>query len=171
MEIPRTRDVIIFDKGKTFTVNLTQEMVSGGWKGGQGVQYVSAQNEEPYVTYSSGIAAGFLLWGSDEVSDDFTAMTRNQPTYAFATMGAGAWLMSTATYEEFTYASRIGPGPLVPIVYNPSDRLYFSLRGLWTKEDEFVLSGDPRAPNVIIGSVSQAPSPGWDNYMTIQVSI
>ena len=38
MEIPRTRDVIIFDKGKTFTVNLTQEMVSGGWKGGQGVQ-------------------------------------------------------------------------------------------------------------------------------------
>lgn len=171
MEIPRTRDVIIFDKGKTFTVNLSSAMVTAGWRGGQGVQYTTPQNEEPYVTFSDGFGTGFLLWGSNETSDEFTSMTRNQPTYAFATVGCGAWLMSTNNYEVYTYASRQA-GPLVKIVYNPSDRLFFSLRGLWTKEDEWTLSGDPRAPNRHrVGYVSQAPNPLWNNYMTIQVSI
>jgi hypothetical protein len=172
MEIPRTRDVIIFDKGKTFTVNLNQAMVAGGWKGGQGVQYTTPQNDEMYVTYSNGVACGFLLWGSNEPSDQYTSMTENQPTYAFATMGAGSWLISTATYEQYTYASRLSGGPLVPLVYNASDRLLFSLRGLWTKEDEWTLSGDPRAPNKFyVGSVSQISLPTWDDYLTIQTSL
>jgi hypothetical protein len=171
MDIPRTRDVIIFDKGKTFTVNLNQPMVFGGWKGGQGVQYTAPQNEEPYVTYANGVGSGFLLWGSNEVSDQYTAMTENQVTYAFATMGAGSWLISTATYEKYTYASRTGAGPLVPLVYNASDRLFFSLRGLFTKEDELILSGDPRAPNSVIGYVSQIALPTWNDYLTIQTSI
>lgn len=172
MEIQRTRDVIIFDKGKTFTVNLSASMVSVGWRGGQGVMYTTPQNEEPYVTFATGFGVGFLLWGSDESSDEFTSMTRNQPTYAFATIGAGAWLMSTGTYEVYTYASRTGGGPLIPILYNPSDRLFFSLRGLFTKEDEWTLSGDPRAPNKhYVGYVAQPPSLSWNNYLTIQVSI
>ncbi len=170
MDIPRTRDVVIFDKGKTFTVNLDPLMVAGGWQGGQGVQYTSAQNEEPYVTYSSGRVAGFLLWGSNESSDQYTAMTQNQPTYAFATLGAGAWLISTRTFELYTYASRIG-GPLVALTYHASDPLFFSLQGVFTNEDELTLSGDPRAPASVVGYVSQVPNPTWNNYLTIQTSI
>src|SRR5271154_584604 len=127
-DIFRDRDVIIFDKGKTFTVNLNQTMVFNGWRGGQGVQYTTPQYDEPYVTFSNGVACGFLLWGSNEAADQYTAMTENQPTYAFATMGAGSWLISTATYEQYTYESRVGGGQLIPLVYNASDRLLFSLR-------------------------------------------
>jgi hypothetical protein len=171
-DIFRDRDVIIFDKGKTFTVNLSQTMVAAGWKGGQGVQYTIPQYDEPYMTFSNGVACGFLLWGSNEAADQYTAMTENQPTYAFATMGAGSWLISTATYEMYTYESRTGPGPLVPLVYNASDRLLFSLRGLWTNEDEWTLSGDPRAPNTFyVGSVAQIALPAWNNYLTIQTSL
>ncbi len=171
-EIARTRDVIIFDKGKAFTVNVDLTMAVNGWQGGQGVQYTPPPLDEPFVTFSDGYAAGFVLWGSDESSDEFTSMTRNQPTYKFVTIGAGSWVIATRTFEQFTYASRTGGGPLVPIVYNASDRLVFSLRGLWTKEDEWTLSGDPRAPNKFyLGYVIQTPIPARDNYMTIQVSI
>jgi hypothetical protein len=171
MDIPRDRDVIIFDKGKSFTVNLSQVMVAGGWRGGQGVQYTTPQNEEPYVTYAAGIGVGFLLWGSNETADEYTASTENQPTYAFATLGAGSWLISTATYETYTYASRTGGGPLIPLVYNASDRLYFSLRGYFSKEDELLISGNSLAPNNIIGYVAQIALPTWDDYLTLQTSI
>jgi len=78
----------------------------------------------------------------------------------------------TSGYEKYTYASRVGPGPLVSISYVPSDRLVFSLRGLWTKEDEWSLSGDPRAPNdYYIGFVAQKPVHERNDYLTIQVSI
>jgi hypothetical protein len=87
-------------------------------------------------------------------------------------LGAGGWLISTLAYEKYTYLSRMGPGPLVPIEYHASDRLVFSLRGYWTTEDEWTLSGDPRAPNnYYIGFVAQAPSAATSGYMTIQVSI
>lgn len=99
-------------------------------------------------------------------------MTENQVVYAFATMGAGSWLISTGTYEKYTYASRTGPGPLVPLVYDASDRLLFLLNGLFTKEDEWTLSGDPRAPNTFyVGYVSQIALPTWDDYLTIQTSL
>jgi hypothetical protein len=78
----------------------------------------------------------------------------------------------TTSFEQYTYASRIGGGPLVPITYNASDRLLFSLRGYFTSEDEWTLSGDPRAPNsYFIAFVIQAPSTVTSGYMTIQVSI
>jgi hypothetical protein len=87
-------------------------------------------------------------------------------------LGAGGWMISTSTYEKYTYLSRIGLGPLVPIVYTESDRLLFSLRGYWTNEDEWTLSGDPRAPNgYYIGFLSQIPSVITSDYMTIQVGI
>lgn len=171
-DIFRDRDVIIFDKGLALTANIDQTMVSSGWMGGTGVQYTTPQNEEPYITFSNGIGAGFLLWGSNESADQYTAMTENQLTYAFAVFGIGAWLISTATYEVYTYESRTGGGPLVPLVYNASDRLLFSLRGLWTKEDEWTLSGDPRAPNTFyVGYVAQIAAASWNNYLTIQTSI
>jgi len=61
---------------------------------------------------------------------------------------------------------------LVAIVYTASDRLVFSLRGYWTKEDEWTLSGDPRAPNnYFIGFVTQAPNTVTQGYLGVQTSI
>lgn len=170
-EIPRTRDCYTLVKGKTFTVTVDSTMATLGWPGGIGVQWESSSKDEFLVTTSNGYVAGFLLWGSNESSDQYTAITQNQSYYKFATMGVGSWLILTQQYEQYTYASRHS-GPLVPITYNPSDRLRFSLRGLWTKEDEFTLSGDPRAPNLLFtGFVSQVPSVSTGGYMTIQTSI
>jgi hypothetical protein len=167
----RTRDCIVLVKGDSYSVTVDDAMVTGGWPGGQGVQWTSSDKDEPKVTYSDGYYAGFLLWGSDETPDRYTAMTRNQPVYQFTTLGAGGWIIMTRTFETYTYASRVS-GPLVPITYNASDRLVFSLRGYFTKEDEWTASGDPRAPNnYYIAFVVQAPSVATDGYMTLQVSI
>lgn len=171
-EQARSRDCIVLYKGDAYPVTVDAIMSSRGWRGGQGVQWVASSKDELLVTFSDGLYAGFLLWGSDETSDLHTASTRNQPAYQFATMGAGGWLIMTTSFEQYTYASRIGGGPLVPITYNASDRLLFSLRGYFTSEDEWTLSGDPRAPNsYFIAFVIQAPSTVTSGYMTIQVSI
>jgi hypothetical protein len=158
-------------KGDAYPVTVSAAMAAGGWQGGQGVQWVASPKDEFLVTYSDGFYAGFMLWGSDEEGDRFTAMTRNQPFYRFATAGAGGWHISTRTFEKYTYASRQA-GPLVPITYSASDRLVFSLRGFLTKEDEWSLSGDPRAPNTYyIAFVSQAPSAATEFYLGVQISI
>ncbi len=172
LEQARTRDCIILYKGDAYPVTVDPVMAATGWRGGQGVQWVTSSKDELLVTFSDGLYAGFLLWGSDESSDLHTAATRNQPAYQFTTIGAGGWLIMTSTFEKYTYASRTGGGPLVPIAYNASDRLVFSLRGYLTKEDEWFLSGDPRAPNnYFIAFVIQAPSTVASDYMTIQMSI
>lgn len=167
----RTRDCVILFKGDAYPVTVDTPMAINGWKGGQGVQWVASTKDEFLVTHSDGLYAGFALWGSDESSDEFTAMTRNQPAYQFTTAGAGGWVIMTTTYEKYTYQSRQS-GPLVPITYSASDRLVFSLRGYFTKQDEWSISGDPRAPNsYFIAFVIQAPSSATSDYMTIQVSI
>ncbi len=172
-ENPRTRDSIILVKGDAFPVAIDPTLAAQGWQGGSGVQWTTpVAIGQATVTRSDGYYAGFALWGSDESSDQYTAMTRQFPTYHYLIFGAGGWLIQTISFEEYTYASRIGPGPLVPLTYKASDRLVFSLRGFWTIEDEWTLSGDPRAPNnYFIGFVSQAPTTQTDGYMTVQVSI
>jgi hypothetical protein len=168
----RTRDCVILVKGDAYPVTISPEMAVGGWRGGQAVQWVASAQDEFLVTYSDGFYAGFLLWGSAESSDQYTAMTGNQPYYRFATVGAGGWHILTTSFEKYTYASRTGGGPLVPIEYHASDRLVFSLRGFFTVEDEWSLSGDPRAPNTYyIAYVSQAPSDLVSGYLGVQVSI
>ncbi len=170
-QIPRTRDCYTLVKGETFTVTVDSGLFTHGWAGGVGVQWAHADTDDRLVTLSTGNVAGFLIWGSNESSDLFTAMTQNQPYYKFAVMALGSWVILTPQFEVYTYASRQA-GPLVPLTYNPSDRLRFSLRGLWTKEDEFTLSGDPRAPNLLYtGFVAQVPSASTGGYMTIQTSI
>lgn len=172
VDFPRTRDCIILLKGDAYAVAVDPSLAASGWKGGQGIQWTTAAKDAPTVKLSDGYYAGFALWGSDESSDQYTSMTRQFPTYQYLILGAGGWLISTSTYEKDTYASRVGGGPLVPLTYHASDRLVFSLRGYWTKEDEWVLSGDPRAPNnYYIGFVAQAPSATTSGYMTVQVSI
>lgn len=172
LEIVRSRDLIILFKGDTLTPNLSDDLRSQGWEGGQGVQWDPDHGKDDFrVTFSNGLYAGFLICGSDEESDRYTSITNNQVVYGAGVIGFGGWLISTVSYEKYTYASRVS-GPLVLIAYNPSDRLVFSLRGLWTKEDEWTLSGDARAPNTyFIGFVVQPPSSDTSDYMTIQTSI
>jgi len=168
-EIFRSRDVVVFQKALTFTAEVPESVATAGWLGGQGFNWVPPTQDNFLTTITDGGFGGFALWGSDESSDEFTAMTRNMPTYRFVVLGVGGWLMTTSTYERYTYASRAGGGPFVPIVYNASDRLLFSLRGYWTNEDEWTLSGDPRAPNRnFVGSVVQRPVPSRNNYLTVQ---
>lgn len=171
-EIFRTRDVVVLFKGDAYTVMVDPFMRQQGWAGGQGVKWFDSPRDEFMVTYSDGLYGGFLLWGSDEPADKFTAMTGQQPTYGYAVVCAGGWLISTSTYEHYTYASRIAGPPYVPITYTVGERLLFSLRGLFTNEDEWTASLDPRMPNgYYLGNVVQAPSAANNNYLMVQTSI
>jgi hypothetical protein len=167
-EVFRTRDCHVLTKGDTYPVVTSEALVTGGWLGGSGLQWADANGRDILlVDRSDGVACGFALFGSDEIGDQHTSMTGNQPFYRMVTVCAGGWVIMTRAFEQYTYASR-QVGPLVSISYQASDRLFFSILGLWTPEDELVLSGDPRAPNTVVGSVVQAPI---DGYLTIQVSI
>jgi hypothetical protein len=170
IDMIRSRDCILWSKGETFTPVIDQAMVASGWPGGQGVRWTNSGINEPIVTYSDGRWGGFLIWGSDESADQYTAMTRQQPTYQYALMVYGSPLISTSTYERYTYASRLVP-PLVALVYTPEDRLYFSLRGLWTKEDELTLSASPFAPAIPTGVVAQTPKAVNEFWLGIQVTM
>lgn len=170
MEIIRSRDCVVFVKDASVTVAVDTAMVNGGWPGGQGVMWTNVTSDQLIVTYSNGPYGGFLVWGSDETGDRFTAISNQQTHYRYATMFFGSCVISTSTYERYTYASRTGGGPLVPIVYNPSDYLFFSLRGLWTNEDELTLSGAP-LPSPLVGAVSQIPKAVTNNYLGIQTML
>lgn len=172
--VARTRDVIVFFKGATLTVDVTEQDAARGWVGGQGFQWAPTSQDRLLATRSDGLYGGLALWGSDEDSDDYVASTRSQPVYQYVVLMAGGWLVGLGpnSYERYTYASRTGGGPLVPISYTASDRLVLSLNGLVTKEDEWSLSGDPRGTNsYFIAFLAQAPIPERNNYMTVQLSI
>lgn len=165
LDIVRSRDCIIFGKGDAYAVAVSPAMLAGGWAGGTGVQWVDAPDDSFMVTYSTGLYGGFLICGSDESADQYVSSTRNQIVYGEAVMMAGNAIISTSSYEKYTYASRIGGGPLVSLVYSPRDPLYFSLRGLWTKEKEF-----PPA-NFFTGFVAQVPKPINQFFLGIQTSL
>jgi hypothetical protein len=171
-EIFRSRDCTVLFFGDRQTVTVDEAMVTGGWPGAQGVRWVNAPPgvDDRIVTYSNGLYGGFLIYGSDEEGDRFTAMTRQQPYWRYATMFSGGCLIATSSYEKYTYASRLA-GPLVPLVYLPNDILYFSLRGLWTREDELSLSANPLAPAFFTGFVSQIPKASNGYFMGIQTSL
>lgn len=172
-EFNPTRDVVVQFKGDSYTVSVDPAMRANGWLGGQGVRWVNSPRDEFLVTYSDGLYGGFMLWGSNESSDQFIAIEEQQPTYGYGTFCAGGWLMQCRAFERYTWASR-QVGPLVPITYVVGQRLVFSLRGLFTNEDEWTLSGDPRAPNTYyIASVVDTPRPNarGEFYLTLQTSI
>lgn len=173
-EFNPTRDVVVLFKGDSYSVMVDQAMRNGGWLGGQGVKWVDSPRDEFLVTYSDGLYGGFLLWGSNESSDQLIATVEQQPKYGYATFCAGGWLMQTRAFERFTYQSRTVPGPLVPITYTVGQRLVFSLRGLYTNQDEWALSGDPRGANgYFIANVVDTPRPNarGEYYLTLQTSI
>ena len=170
-EIFRTRDCVVLFLGDCYTVEISPQMQQGGWAGGQAVKWADSSVDEFMVTYSDGLYGGFFLWGSNESSDQYVSFFENQLEYGFGVLCLGGWLISTTTYEKYTYASRQS-GPLVPLVYTEGVRLRFSLRGYFTTEDEFSLSGDPRAPNgFYIGSITQSPNAANNFYLGIQTSI
>ena len=127
-------------------------------------------NDQKTVTFSNGKYGGWLLWGSDETADKLTGMTFSQVTNYNAVFVAGGSLLSTSSYEHYTWLSRQG-GPLVPIVYHAHDILYFSLRGLWTNEDEATLSGQLWAPNFFTGFCAQVPKANNNYYLGIQTGL
>jgi hypothetical protein len=171
MDIPFTRDTYIMGEGDTYTATVSEDMVTRGWIGGQGVKFATSTKDELTVTFSDGLFCGITPYGSDEGSDLHTAMSKQNPFYRYVVVGAGSWIASTIGFEKFTYASR-QIGPLVPITYQPSDRLLFSLNGLLTVQDEWSLSGDPRAPNgYFCGFVMVPPTSATNNHMLVQYSL
>lgn len=171
LEIFRTRDNVVFVKGAAYTVKASSALLSAGWPGGQGLMWANGGAEFTTTFADGGRGAGFALWGSDEESDQFTSMTASEVAVGHLVIGSGSWIISTLSFEIYTYASRVTP-PLVPITYLPGQKLFWSLRGLWTNEDEWTLSGDPRAPNVDpVGFVAQPPSNITDDYLTIQTTL
>jgi len=171
LDLIRGRDCTIFIKGDAHVVTIGPEMLANGWIGGQGAQWEDSDTDDRVVTYSLGLYGGFMIWGSDEMADQYTALTKNQLVYGTGVMMAGRALISTLAYEKFTYASRIGGGALVALQYRPHDILFLSLRGLWTKEDELTLSGNPLAPAFFTGFVCQVPKANNQFQLGIQTSM
>lgn len=162
----------MFAKGDAHPVMVDDAMLAGGWAGGQGCQWIDSDRFEPVVTYSKGLYGGFMLWGSDESADQWVSATRVQLTHPqSAVLMAGNAVISTSTYEKYTYASRLAGGPLVPLVYQVRDPLYFSLRGFWTIEDELSQSSDPLAPAFFTGFVIQRPSVSNQFFLGVQASL
>lgn len=169
-EIIRSRDCIVFFKGDSQPVIVSQDMINLGWAGGQGVQWVDSSNDERKVTFSTGLYGGFLVWGSDESADEYTSITKQQLAYRYAVMLSGGCLIATTSYERYTYASRIGGGPYVSLTYQANDILYLSNRGLWTKENEMNLI-DPTTSAFFTGFVAQVPKSVNSNFLGIQTSM
>lgn len=170
-EILRTRDVVVFYKGDAYAVALDDELLTNGWAGGQGVSWVDSPIDDFRVGRSTGLYGGFLLWGSNEDSDQYVSFFEAQLASGYAVMCSGNWLIATRTFERYTYASRQA-GPLVSIPYVEGERVVFSLRGLWTKEDEWSLSGDPRGSDGYFNAnVVQAPNAANNYFMMLQTSI
>ena len=172
-EIFRTRDCIVHFKGDTYPVAVDPAMIAAGWRGGQAVMWTDSPLDEFRVTFSNGLYGGFLLWGSDESSDQLTASSGNQLVYGYAILCAGGWVASFANYEKYTWDSRHGIGPPnVPIVYHVGERLVFSNRGLYTNENEWAKVHDPRGDNTYYsGYLIQVPRAENDYYLVVQCSI
>lgn len=171
MEIPRTRDVITLVKGQTIPAVVSDNMAKLGWPGGQGVTWIDSPSDTFLVDYADGTYAGFMLWGSNESADQFNAFTQNQPTYKFGVVCCGTWVISTSSFEQYTLQSRMA-GPLVPNTFKVGSRLRFSLRGLFTPQDEWTISGDLRAPNNFFCAVIiEAPSSSNSNYIMLQTTL
>ena len=130
------REVSIFHKGDSMPMRIDAAMASRGWAGGTFVRWINDGTGEPCVTIADGRYCGFSPWGSDEVADKYTSMTRTNPIYRYITLFFGGNFLATTTFERFTYQSRHGVGPVTPLVYSPQQFLYVSENGILTNQDE-----------------------------------
>jgi hypothetical protein len=172
LDVLRSRDCVVFFKGDVYTMSVSSAMIAGGWVGGQGFQWAPFTDpDNPIITYSSGLFGGLMLWGSNESADQYNAMTGQFLKYGYGVLMVGHGVISTIAFEQYTYASRLTAGPYVPLVYSPNQPLFMSLRGYWTHEDELTLSGDPRAPGLYCGFVSQLPKAVNMSRLGVQIRI
>ena len=163
--------MVVLTSDLSFPVRVDAAMASAGWPGGQGITWVASGSDDFTCTFSDGHHAPFLLWGSNEESDQLIAYTGNQPRYRFGVACMGTWIIATSTFERYTLQSRLAP-PLVENTFTPGTQLWYSLRGYFTPQDEWDISGDPRAPNVFaIGTIIQSPNPQNDYYLMLQTVI
>jgi hypothetical protein len=176
-EIFRTRDCTVHFKGDAYPVAVDPALIAAGWPGGQGVMWDDSPLDEFRVKQSDGIYGGFLLWGSEETSDQLTASSGNQLAYGYAILCSGGWIASFNTYERYTWDSRHGIGPPnVPLVYNVGERLVFSNRGWFTNEtgpnSEWTKTLDPRGDNVFyVAYVIQEPRADNEWRLVLQTAI
>jgi hypothetical protein len=171
MKIAQTRDCVALVVDASLPVMVDDTMAAAGWIGGTGVSWVSSDSDTFLVTYSDGAPGGFLLWGSNEESDQYVAYRANQQTYKFAQACFGTWIISTVAFEAYTLESRLAP-PLVENVFVVGQRLRFSLRGLWTPQDEWAISADPRGSNTVeLGMIIQAPSSQNNFHLMLQTAL
>lgn len=171
IDLVRGRDCVIFIKGDVHAFKASPALIAGGWVGGQGLTWVQGATDEPTIGYSNGLYGGVAIWGSDEQADRYTAMTGQQLAYGYVVLMVGRALFSTVAFEQYTYQSRVGGGPLVPLVYHPSDLLYLSKRGYWSNQDELTITGDSNAPAFYTGFVAQVPKANNGFRLAIQSSM
>jgi len=174
LELEHSRDVAVYVRGLTLTASVEASTVNSGWVGGLGFNWTVSSGLTPIVaSVSDGLVGGLALHGSDERDDRWLSSTQTQPGYRYCTLMLGSWIigLNPRSYQNYTYASRQA-GPLQPLVYLPNDDLYIGLDGKVTKEDEWSLSLDPRAPNTrSIGSVCLGPSERNSRYLILQTGI
>ena len=114
-QFPRDRDCYVIFKGDAYTVSVSKNMMLNGWQGGQGVRWVDSDIDEFIVDYSDGIYGGFMLWGSNESSDQYNSLTGNQPLYGFGTFCAGGWLIACGGGCGASTLVGVSSGRLTPI--------------------------------------------------------
>ena len=174
----RSRDCAIFRKSESITIKVSDAMVKRGWAGGSFVRWVNDGTGDPCVDIGNGTYCGFVPFGSNEVADQYTAMTNQNPTYKYVVLFFGGNLMGTISYEKYTYLSRHS-GPLVPLVYNANDFLYVSENGLITNQDESNSAVNPGGlfpdgspiltPFTNFGVCAVPPVEQTDNYIIAQM--
>jgi len=156
LDLIRSRDCQILRADIVVPAKISTTMKNGGWAGGQGVMWSDSGSGDLEITYSDGRFGGFVLWGSTESSDEWAAYTNQSKYYGYTLVGISGWMVSTIAYEKYSLQSRLS-GPLIELVYTPSDILFFSSRGLWTNQDEMAILGSPFTPKQA-GHVAQPPS-------------
>ena len=130
------RDCVLFHKGDTMPIKISATLATRGWVGGAFVRWGDDGTGEPGVDLANGTYCGFLPFGSNESGDQYTAITQTNVRSRTVSLYFGGNFLATTSYERYTYASRHGGGPLVPLVYSVQQFLYVSENGLLTNQDE-----------------------------------
>lgn len=175
------RELSIFHKGDSMPMKIDAAMAAKGWAGGTFVRWVDDGTGEPCVTIADGRYCGFTPWGSNEPADQYTSVTPSQSRYKYITLLFGGNFVATTTYERYTYVSRHGGGPLVPLVYTAQQFLYVSENGYLTNQDESNPAVNPgglfpdgtpiTVPFLYFGIVSVPPSAATDDRILIQTNV
>lgn len=175
------RECSVFHKGDSMPVKISASLANRGWLGGEFVKWTDDGSGEPCVDIADGRYCGFMPFGSNEPSDQYTSMTGQNPLYRYITLFFGGNFMATTSFEKYTYVSRHGPGPLVPLVYTAQQFLYVSENGKITNQDEsnpavnpggLFPNGDPiLEPFLFFGLCSVPPTEKTNGRLFVQTNV